>query len=921
MLTGKAQENPGSDIEDYDLEDETGYKSQPDLDEPEEKTEGETSIVKPKKAKKKGFESLDLEDNLLRAIKLKGYKVPTAIQKKVIPLFLEGRDVIASARTGSGKTAAFLIPLIARQQKHSTKFGSRALIMLPTRELALQTASNLKALIKFYDIRYSVIVGGHGYEGQFESLASNPDIIIATPGRLMQLLEETKYSQKSCEFLIFDEADSLFEMGFAQQIRTILTFVSVNRQTFMFSATLPQEVSEFAIAGMRDYAFCRLDSDFTLPSNILLHFFICRTTEKIPLLIHLFKTAIDCGTENTIIFTATSYWVDYLTQLLDIFGVKNVGIYGKMDQLARKEQMGKFFRREVSTLIVTDLVARGIDLPFVDNVINLDFPQQTKLFIHRCGRTARAGRPGVAYNQVGSNELPYLQQIRGCLDRPMVNKIPEQEDKFGEDQVFNKKYAYYGKASDENLQTITAIMNSYIKDDLELQELKEVSEKSMGKFSKTRGTAVVDKEYKSSLDLHTLHPLFAKKKDEKMIEAENLLSRVTGYKPKKSYMELKYYKERVGENKQKFSTMINKMKSEVTSIQEKKELMKRLRDFRQERKDVEDKLDQEIVDLNKEDKALTDEEEKIGQESEDEYQIEIPEGFEKDDYLLGRKNPGDKTNDKKLKKKFKTSETDFRSKKLFISHDANAEAMKEFEDEDKIGHADLNTMYLNNDEGQDVQIRKKMQWNKVTRKYVQIQVNARGEQINGGRAHEACKVTNVAGNKYKSWTKKNMIGFQRIGEEEDSKNTNRARNMFGDRKKTSYRSESSYNYKGVYEASKKIKKPSTFNKKLKSVSKDGAVVSELKDYGTILKKKKKDKNMNLLQMDKNKRTVLLEKQKKAKKGATAKFKKGSVFNKLDDGGKKKGSLKKSSSKKITKQSGGGKNSSQARKGNTKPGKK
>lgn len=912
MLKGETKENPGSDVEDYDLEDETGYKSQDDLDEPQEKTAEETSIVKPKK-KKKGFESLDLEENLLKAIKLKGYKVPTAIQKKVIPLFLEGRDVIASARTGSGKTAAFLIPLINRQEKHSTKFGSRALIMLPTRELALQTASNLKALIKFKDIRYSVIVGGHGYEGQFESLASNPDIIIATPGRLMQLLEETKYSQKSCEFLIFDEADSLFEMGFAQQIRTILTFVSVNRQTFMFSATLPQEVSEFAIAGMRDYAFCRLDSDFTLPSNILLHFLICRTTEKIPLLIHLFKNQIDSANENTIIFTATSYWVDYLTKLLEIFGVKNVGIYGKMDQLARKEQMGKFFRREVSTLIVTDLVARGIDLPFVDNVINLDFPQQTKLFIHRCGRTARAGRPGVAYNQVGSNELPYLQQIRGCLDRPMVNKIPEQEDAVGEDQVFNKKYAYYGKASDENLQTITAIMNSYIKDDLELQELKEVSEKSMGKFSKTRGSATVDKEYKSSLDLHTVHPLFAKKKDEKMIETENLLSRVTGYKPKKSYMELKYFKERVGENKQKFSTMINKMKSEVTSIKEKKELMKKLRDFRAERKDVEDKLEQE--DLDKEHKALTSEEEQIGQESEDEYQIEIPDGLKQDDYLLGKKNLGDKTklNDKKLRKKIKTSEIDFRSKKLFISHEANTEAMKEFEDEDKIGFADLNTMFVNNDEGKDVQSRKKMQWNKVTRKYVQIEINARGEQINGGRAHERGKVTNVAGNKYKTWTKQNMIGFQRIGEEEDSKNTNRARNMFGDRSKTRYRSESSYNYKGVYEASKKIKKPTTHNRTLKSVSKDGAVVSELKDYGTILKKKKKDKNMNLLQMDKNKRTTLLEKQKKNKQGASAKFKKGSVFNKLDDGGKKKGSMKKSSSKKVSKQSGGGKNSSQAKK--------
>lgn len=454
--------NPESDLEDYSVDGPEDKKDKTkDQDATKEVTE--VAVVKPKK--KKGFEALNLDEDLLKAIKQKGYKVPTAIQKKVIPLFLEGRDIIASARTGSGKTAAFLVPLISRLEKHSTKYGARSLILLPTRELALQTASNLKALIKFKDLRYSIIVGGHGYEGQFESLGSNPDIVIATPGRLMQLLDETKLSLKSVEYLIFDEADSLFEMGFSQQIRQILTKVSVNRQTFMFSATIPEEVSEFAIAGMRDYAFCRLDSDFVLPSNLLLHFFICRTSEKIPLLIHLFKNQIDSSIENTIIFTATSYWVDYLVELLNIFGIKNVGIYGKMDQLARKEQMGKFFRREVSTLVVTDLVARGIDLPFVDNVINLDFPSQNKLFIHRCGRTARAGKPGIAYNLIGTNELPYLQQIRGCLERPMINTVPNQENVHGNDITFDKAYSYYGKVRDDNLQTITQMINSYLKED------------------------------------------------------------------------------------------------------------------------------------------------------------------------------------------------------------------------------------------------------------------------------------------------------------------------------------------------------------------------------------------------------------------------------------------------------------------------
>lgn len=181
-----------------------------------------------------------------------------------------------------------------------------------------------------------------------------------------------------------------------------------------------------------------------------------------------------------------------------------------------------------------------------------------------------------------------------------------------------------------------------------------------------------------------------------------------------------------------------------------------------------------------------------------------------------------------------------------------------------------------------------MQWDKVKRRYVQIKVNARGEQINGGRHFEKAKEGNVAGEKYKSWTRKNMMGFQKLGEEEDLKQSSRAKNLFSDRKKTNYRSEGSYNYRGITEGSKKIKKVVHRKQGKQGASKDGQVVSELKEFGTILKKKKKDKNMNMLQMDKHKRSKIVDAQKKTKLAATATFKKGHIFNKLNAQGMKAG---------------------------------
>lgn len=224
----------------------------------------------------------------------------------------------------------------------------------------------------------------------------------------------------------------------------------------------------------------------------------------------------------------------------------------------------------------------------------------------------------------------------------------------------------------------------------------------MGKFGRTRGSAAVDKEYKVSLDLETVHPLFSKPKDVSDIATENLLARVTNYKPRRSYMELKYLKQRKGEEKEKFNTVIGSMKSEVTTMRERKERFAKIREYNEKRKkehpeELEDEIDQEH-------KALTSDEEKDNNESDDGYQIEIPDALKQDGYLLGKKNLNKKQllKEKRKLKKLKTEPEDFQSKKLWISHEANPEAVKEFEDADKIGFGDLNTMFLNNDEGKDL---------------------------------------------------------------------------------------------------------------------------------------------------------------------------------------------------------------------------
>jgi superfamily II DNA/RNA helicase len=368
-----------------------------------------------------GFQVLGLSKPVLSGILRLGYKVPTPIQRAALPAALSGKDLVAMARTGSGKTAAFLIPLIERLASHSSRMGARALVLSPTRELALQTLRFAKSLAKFTDLRFSSIVGGESMEGQFASLADNPDVLVATPGRLMHHLSEVPgFHLKNVEFAVFDEADRLFEMGFAEQLTDLISRMPEHRQTVLVSATLPKALVHFAKAGLRDPELVRLDADTKVSDKLKLAFFTVRREEKTAALVWVLKTVLPPA-EQALVFVATRHHSEHVARLLQKAGIEAETVYGQMDMTARKTNLAKFVARKVQVLVVTDVAARGLDIPLLDNVINFDFPDKAKLFVHRVGRVARQGRPGCALSLVSSSDIPYMLDLLLFLSRPANN--------------------------------------------------------------------------------------------------------------------------------------------------------------------------------------------------------------------------------------------------------------------------------------------------------------------------------------------------------------------------------------------------------------------------------------------------------------------------------------------------------------------
>ena len=362
-----------------------------------------------------GFQSMGLNGNLLKAITRVGFKVPTPIQRKTIPLILQRKDLLAMARTGSGKTAAFLIPMVQTLKAHSPNMGARAIIMSPTSELAIKTFSVTKRFTSENDLKTMLCVGGDSLNEQFAHMTANPDIIIATPGRFLHLLVEMNLNVTGLakmQYVVFDEADRLFEMGFAAQLQEILHALPPTRQTLLFSATLPSSVTEFVRAGCQDPTLVRLDADTKVSPDLEAAVFSVKGDEKLGTLLHILHDVIKIPTglpegitessENpsrkrkrgpdasdgkqkpsphaTIVFTSTSHHVEFLQTMLTAAGFAVSYVYGSLDQTARKTQVDNFRRGRSNILVVTDVAARGIDIPLLSNAINYSFPATPKLY-------------------------------------------------------------------------------------------------------------------------------------------------------------------------------------------------------------------------------------------------------------------------------------------------------------------------------------------------------------------------------------------------------------------------------------------------------------------------------------------------------------------------------------------------------------
>ncbi|EHA97657.1 ATP-dependent RNA helicase DDX54 [Heterocephalus glaber] len=488
-----------------------------------------------KKKKSGGFQSMGLSYLVFKGIMKKGYKVPTPIQRKTIPVILDGKDTVAMARTGSGKTACFLIPMFERLKTRSAQTGARALILSPTRELALQTMKFTKELGRFTGLKTALILGGDKMEDQFAALHENPDIIIATPGRLVHVAVEMNLKLHSVEYVVFDEADRLFEMGFAEQLQEIISRLPGGHQTVLFSATLPKLLVEFARAGLTEPVLIRLDVDAKLNEQLKTSFFLVREDTKAAVLLHLLRTVVR-PQDQTVVFVATKHHAEYLQELLSTQRVSCTHIYSALDQTARKINLARFTHGKCSTLIVTDLAARGLDIPLLDNVINYSFPAKGKLFLHRVGRVARAGRSGTAYSLVSPDEVPYLLDLHLFVGRTLSLAPPNQEPT-GAGSVDG----VLGRVPQSVVDDEDGGLRAALEVSLELRSLGRVADNAQQQYVRSRPAPSPESIKRAKeLDLVALglHPLFSSGFEEEELQRLRLVDSIRQYRSRATIFEI-----------------------------------------------------------------------------------------------------------------------------------------------------------------------------------------------------------------------------------------------------------------------------------------------------------------------------------------------------------------------------------------------
>ncbi|MCE4075270.1 DEAD/DEAH box helicase, partial [Stenotrophomonas acidaminiphila] len=374
------------------------------------------------------FEDLGLAPFLLRALAEQGYENPTPIQQQAIPLVLEGHDLLAGAQTGTGKTAAFGLPLLqhlatSAQEVRNGPRRPRALILTPTRELATQVHDSLRGYSKYLRIPSTCIYGGVGMGNQLDILRRGVDLLVACPGRLIDHLERRSIDLSGIEVLVLDEADRMLDMGFLPSIKRILAKLpKQNRQTLLFSATFADPIKQLALEFMRNPREVMVTPRNTVAETIAHRVHPVDAGRKRELLLHLLAQD---SREQTLVFAKTKHGSDKLATFLDKSGIKTAAIHGNKSQSQRLRALGDFKAGRVTVLVATDIAARGIDINELPKVINYDLPMVAEDYVHRIGRTGRNGASGQAVSLVAQEDAKYLRQIVRLLDRDMdIRDVP-----------------------------------------------------------------------------------------------------------------------------------------------------------------------------------------------------------------------------------------------------------------------------------------------------------------------------------------------------------------------------------------------------------------------------------------------------------------------------------------------------------------
>ena len=367
------------------------------------------------------FNSLGLSDALLKAISKKGYTNPSPIQQKAIPPILEGKDVMASAQTGTGKTAGFTLPIlqILSQGKHLSHRPIRALILTPTRELAAQIYANIKEYSEFLDLRSTVIFGGVNQNPQVSQLRQGIDILVATPGRLIDLQNQGLLSLSKVEILVLDEADRMLDMGFLRDIERILKVLPSKRQNLMFSATFSKDIKKLAMGILHNPVHVEATPENTTVDAIIQKVYIVAKEKKTDLII---KLITEGNWKQILVFTRTKQGANKLCESMISSGIKAAAIHGNKGQGARTKALASFKNGSLTALVATDIAARGLDIPLLPHVVNFELPNIPEDYVHRIGRTGRAGASGEAISLFSPDETTFLRDIEKLIGTKLTKE-------------------------------------------------------------------------------------------------------------------------------------------------------------------------------------------------------------------------------------------------------------------------------------------------------------------------------------------------------------------------------------------------------------------------------------------------------------------------------------------------------------------